>query len=187
MKTFVESLNSAVRNWWLSLLLGILYIALAIWLFVNPLASYLAISMVFSVFMFVSGLFGIIFALGNRHVLANWGWYLSSAIIDLLIGIVLLASPELSMAVLAYILAFWLLFRGFSGIGHATDLRRYGAPNWGWSLALAILAVIFAIGILMVPAAGAVTFVVMVGCALLAFGIFRILVAFELRRLHKLR
>lgn len=187
MKTFVESLNSAVRNWWLSLLLGILYIALAIWLFVNPLASYLAISIVFSVFMFVSGLFGVIFALGNRHVLANWGWYLSSAIIDLLIGIVLLTSPELSMAVLAYILAFWLLFRGFSGIGHATDLRRYSAPNWGWSLALAILAVIFAIGILMVPAAGAATVVVMVGCALLAVGIFRILVAFELRRLHKLQ
>lgn len=65
MKTFVESLNSAVRNWWLSLLLGILYIALAIWLFANPLASYLAISMVFSVFMFVSGLSGVIFALGN--------------------------------------------------------------------------------------------------------------------------
>ena len=185
MKTIADSLNSSIRNWWLSLILGILYIALAIWLFVNPLASYFALSIVFSVFMFISGLSEIVFAAANRDTLSNWGWYLSGGIIDLLIGILLLASPGLSMAVLPYILAFWLLFRGFAGIGHATDLRRYGSRNWGWYLALAILAVICSIGIIWVPAAGAMTFVFMVGYALLLFGIFRIVVSFELKKLKK--
>lgn len=185
MKTVVDSLNSAIKNWWLSIILGVLYIALAIWLFVNPLASYMALAIVFSIFMFVSGIFEIIFAVSNRARLTSWGWYLAGGIIDLLIGIMLLSSPGLSMAVLPFILAFWLMFRGFSGIGHAMDLKRFGSSSWGWYLAIAILAVLCSIGIIWVPAAGAFTFVFMVAYALILFGIFRIVVGVELKKLKK--
>lgn len=185
MKTFTDSLRPAVRNWWISLLLGLLYIALAIWLFAKPMATYFALSVLFSVFMFVSGVSEIVFAAANRNTLPAWGWYLAGGVIDLIIGILLLASPGLSMAMLPYILAFWLLFRGFSGIGHSIDLRQYGSRNWGWYLFLAILAVLCSIGIIWIPAAGAMTFVLVTGYALLLFGFFRIVVAFELRRLKK--
>lgn len=168
-------------------MLGILYFALAIWLFFNPLASYFALSVMFSAFMFVSGVSEIVFAVANRSSMPAWGWYLAGGILDLIIGILLLASPGLSMAILPYILAFWLLFRGIAGIGHAVDLRRYGSRNWGWYLFLAILAVACSIGIIFVPMAGAMTFVLITGYTLLVLGFFRLIVAFELRRLKKSR
>ena len=58
MKTFIDKMDYAVKNWWLSLLVGLLYIIVAIYLMFAPLASYVALSILFSVSMFVSGLFG---------------------------------------------------------------------------------------------------------------------------------
>ena len=55
MNTFDERISSAVKNWWVSLLLGLLYILIAICLMFTPMASYVALSLLFSVAMFVSG------------------------------------------------------------------------------------------------------------------------------------
>ena len=69
MKTFIDKMDYAVKNWWLSLLVGLLYIIVAIYLMFAPLASYVALSILFSVSMFVSGLFEIAFALANNTCL----------------------------------------------------------------------------------------------------------------------
>ena len=107
MKTFIDKMDYAVKNWWLSLLVGLLYIIVAIYLMFAPLASYVALSILFSVSMFVSGLFEIAFALANKKGISSWGWYLAGGIIDLILGIFLMASPGLSMEVLPFVLAFW--------------------------------------------------------------------------------
>ena len=125
MKTFIDKMDYAVKNWWLSLLVGLLYIIVAIYLMFAPLASYVALSILFSVSMFVSGLFEIAFALANKKGISSWGWYLAGGIIDLILGIFLMASPGLSMEVLPFVLAFWLMFRGFSATGYSMDLKRY--------------------------------------------------------------
>lgn len=124
MKTFIDKMDYAVKNWWLSLLVGLLYIIVAIYLMFAPLASYVALSILFSVSMFVSGLFEIAFALANKKGISSWGWYLAGGIIDLILGIFLMASPGLSMEVLPFVLAFWLMFRGFSATGYSMDLKR---------------------------------------------------------------
>ena len=123
MNTFDERISSAVKNWWVSLLLGLLYILIAICLMFTPMASYVALSLLFSVAMFVSGTLEILFAVSNRKHISSWGWYLAGGIIDLILGIYLMASPELSMTVLPFILAFWLMFRGFSSTGYAMASR----------------------------------------------------------------
>lgn len=51
-------------------MVGLLYIIVAIYLMFAPLASYVALSILFSVSMFVSGLFEIAFALANKRVSA---------------------------------------------------------------------------------------------------------------------
>ena len=38
MKTFIDKMDYAVKNWWLSLLVGLLYIIVAIYLMFAPLA-----------------------------------------------------------------------------------------------------------------------------------------------------
>lgn len=185
MNTFTDRINFAVRNWWMSLLTGILFVVFALYLMFAPLASYIALSILFSVSMFVSGLFEIAFALSNRKNISSWGWYLSGGIIDLILGVFLLITPGLSMSVLPFVLSFWLIFRGFSSTGYAMDLKRFGTRNWGWYMAFGILAILCSIGILWQPTLGAFTLVYLIAYALLIIGVSRIMLSFELRRLHK--
>ena len=185
MKTFIDKIDYAVKNWWVSLLLGLLYIIVALCLMFAPLSSYVALSIIFRVSMLVSGLLEIIFAASNRKTLSSWGWYLAGGIIDLILGIYLVAYPLLSMEVIPFFVAFWLMFRGFSAMGYSMDLQRYGTREWGWYMAFGILAIICSIAIIWQPGLGVFTLVYMIAYALLIIGIFRVMLSFELRSLHK--
>ena len=185
MNELVGGLGYAVKNWWMSLLLGLLYIAVALCLLFAPVSSYVALSVIFSISILVSGILEIFFAAGNKRTISSWGWYLAGGIIDLILGIFLMASPGLSMEVLPFVLAFWLMFRGFSATGYSMDLKRYGTRNWGWYMVFGILAILCSIGVIWQPALGAFTLVYMIAYALLIIGIFRVMLSFELKSLHK--
>lgn len=137
MNELVGGLGYAVKNWWMSLLLGLLYIAVALCLLFAPVSSYVALSVIFSISILVSGILEVFFAAGNKKTISSWGWYLAGGIIDLLIGIYLVFYPLVSMELIPFIVAFWLMFRGFTLCGYSTDLKRYGTKDWGgiWCLA----------------------------------------------------
>ncbi len=179
----LDELKSTVKNWWVSLLLGVLYVGLAIFMMFFPGDSLIALALVFSITMFATGFFEIIFAVSNKNVLDGWGWYLTGGIIDLILGLVLICLPIVSVAVIPFLVAFWFMFRGFSAIGVATDMSRYGWKNWGWYLAFGILAVICSFAIIFQPAVGALVAVYMAAFAFMFIGFFRIMLAFDLKKL----
>ena len=49
MKTIFDELQLEVKNWWISLILGILYVIVAISLMFSPLSGYAVLSILFSV------------------------------------------------------------------------------------------------------------------------------------------
>ena len=68
METVFNEIQHSVKNWWTSLLLGIVYIIVALWLMFSPVSTYVALSIIFSVSMLISGILEIIFALSNGKV-----------------------------------------------------------------------------------------------------------------------
>ena len=102
MNELVGGLGYAVKNWWMSLLLGLLYIAVALCLLFAPVSSYVALSVIFSISILVSGILEIFFAVGNKKIINSWGWYLAGGIIDLLIGIYLVFYPLVSMELIPF-------------------------------------------------------------------------------------
>ena len=184
MKTVFDGIEHSVKNWWMSLILGILYIGVAICLMFAPLSSYVALSIVFSISMLISGILEILFAISNKHV-SSWGWYLAGGIIDLIIGIYLVDNPMVSMDIITFLNDFWPMFRGFSATGYSMDLKRYGTRDWGWYMAFGILAILCSLLILWQPAVGALYAVYMISFTFLIIGFFRFMLAFELKNLHK--
>lgn len=178
-----EELKYAVKNWWISLLVGILFIGLSLLLIFFPVAGYEAIAITFSVLMFISGIFEIIFAANNKNILPGWGWFLALGILDVILGLVLLFIPGLKEAIIPFILAFWLMFRGISSIGYSIDLQRFGSKNWGWYLAIGILSILCSIGVIFFPVAGAISVVWILAFVFLFLGISRIMLAFDLKSL----
>ncbi len=186
MKTdLFEELKSSVKNWWVSLIVGILFVVFALILMYQPVDAFVALSLFFSICIFVCGVFEILFAFTNKGTLPGWGWYLTCGIIDLLIGIFLMCRPEVSMLMIPMIIAFWLMFRGITAVGLSIDLQRFGSKNWGWYLVFGILAVLCSLGIIVIPAAGALTAVYMAAFAFLFIGVFRIMLSFDLKNLKE--
>ncbi len=185
MTTLLQETVRTVKNWWLFLLYGIALIAMAIWMFSNPEQSYVALSIVFSIFVLVNGIFHIYFSYTNRNLIEGWGWYLAGGILELIIGIALISNPQLSMATLPFFIGFWLLFRAGFIIGSAFDLKKFGFSDWGWILFWGILLAAFAFIIIIRPSLGAFTAVFWTAFAFIFFGVSYIMFALKLRKLKK--
>ena len=71
------------------------------------------------------------------------------------------------------------------GTGYSIDLKRYGTRDWGWYMAFGILAILCSLLILWQPAIGALYAVYMISFTFLIIGLFRVMLSFELKNLHK--
>ena len=179
----MNALSKTLKNWWILLVLGIAFIFLSIWIFRTPLASYVSLALVFSILIFADGLAMLIFSISNWNQIEGRGWYLASAIITFLIGIILLAYPGLSLATLPFVVGFWLLFRSIAIISSAIEFRGYKFSGWGWVLFTGILLLILSFMIIMNPIFGALYVVTYTALALLMLGIGQIWLAFQLRKI----
>ncbi|MBJ2175666.1 DUF308 domain-containing protein [Aureibaculum sp. A20] len=181
--SILSSAQAAVKNWWISLLIGILYIIAGVWVFQTPLESYVSLSIIFSVFIFVSGISQIALSISSKNEMQDWGWYLAGGILDLIIGILLITHPLMTMAILPFYVGFWLLFQGFMAIGLSFQLKSVGGPSWGWLLFLGILTLLFSFLLLANPILAGVSIVYMTAMAFVTAGIFRIILAFNLKKI----
>jgi len=177
-------LSQRARNWWVSLLVGMLAVVLGIWCLATPMTTLVAITYVFIAGFLVSGILDLVFAISNRQVLAGWGWTLAGGIIDLLFAFLLMCFPlPVVTTILVYFIGFWILFRSIWTIGIASELNNY--VNSTWLLVSGILSLLFAIFYLFSPTFNGIFVVALVGIAFLFYGIFRILLSFQLRKINK--
>jgi len=177
-----RSTIGTVQISWSNLLSGLFFLALGIWVLATPLQSYLAFTLIFSISMFLSGIAEIYFFSIHRNNYKNGGWYLLGGFLDLAFGALLLLYPSLSMIILPVFVALWLLFRGIWSIGISLELKSFGESIWGLFLMLGILIVFLSLLLLSNPILGGVSIVMMTASAFIVIGIFRICVAFRLKR-----
>lgn len=182
-----ESVKQTVKNWWVSLVIGVLALIVGVWSMTTPDVTLVALTYVFIFTFFLTGIFEIIFAVSNKDTLSGWGWTLAGGIIDIVFGILILTLPPIVAAVtLVYFVGFWIIFRCIWMIGESMELKKMNVNGWGWLLALAILGVLFGITFLISPLfTGAVFIVAFVAVAFIIYGIFRIYMAFRMRSINQ--
>lgn len=185
MTSFLKQVSGSIKHWYVPLLIGILLIITGIWTFAAPMESYLALSIVFSVTFLVVGIMECFFAIANRKEISNWGWTLVLGILTTVVGFLLIARPEVSMATLPIFIGLVILFRSIAGIGWSIDMRDSGLDDWKSFLGLGILGIIASMIILWNPMLGGLTITIWTGLAFLVTGIWSIYLAFQLRKVHK--
>jgi len=183
MSNLISKVSGTIKNWWVFLLLGILLLISAYWMFSTPVASFIGLATLFSSLIFVSGLFSVFFALTNKEDIDNFGLHLASGIFDVIIGFILLMYPGLTVVLFSLFIGFWLLFRGFNMISVSFKIKADGDEGWGWILAFGILIVIFAMMSIINPLIGASYLVYTLAFTLVLFGIANIALALKMRKL----
>ena len=104
-----ETYSSNNRYWWLMLIIGILSILCGIWVFRNPVESYFALAVYFSIMFILYGIGEIVNAFAGQRY-RNWGWGLAVGILDLVIGFILLGNLAWAADLLPYVVGFILMF-----------------------------------------------------------------------------
>ncbi len=180
-----EAISQSVKNWWIPLITGILFLLLGIWVFSTPITSYLALVFLFQISFLIIGLIEVFHAIAVRGILPNWGWILVGGLVNILLAMLLIANPDLTARILPIYVGFILLFRSLMGISWAFDIRRWGGQGWGWTLVFAVLGVIFAFLMIANPAFGGFTIVIYTAMSIIMLGITQIVISIGLRRVKK--
>lgn len=177
----LHALRSPSKNWYLLLILGLIFIVMGIWVILTPVSSFIALSVFFAVTFLVTGFSEIIYAISNRKILENWGWNLAEGVFDLILGVILVSHPGLSIAFLIFYVGFALIFRSIMTIGWSVHLNKLGTKNWGWVLVLGIFGLIFSFMLLWNPTLTGLAIVVYLGIAFIMIGIAQVFLSFRLR------
>jgi len=124
MKTHGLRIVTESRNWWLILIVGILFVlgGFAYWFF--PVVGFAVASQLFGWLLIVAGVVKVCVAGGpNRTHL--WGWWLAGGIIEMFIGFMLVRSIILSETVFPFVLAVVFFFWGIESIANCAIVRHF--------------------------------------------------------------
>ncbi|TDQ73513.1 HdeD family acid-resistance protein [Sphingobacterium yanglingense] len=179
--SFFKTIKNSVKHWYIPLIIGILLILLGFYTISTPVASFLALTILFSWSFIISGLLEIVFAVQNKDEIEGWGWYLAGGILYTLFGALLFANPAMSAMTLTFVIGFYIMFRSIQLMAFSFDLKQYGSKNWGWITVWAVLGLIFSFILLWNPAFAGLSLVIWVALAIISIGFSACFLAFQLK------
>jgi uncharacterized membrane protein HdeD (DUF308 family) len=123
MKTNYMNYIGQTRLWWVVLIVGILMTigGFAYWFW--PVAGYATAATIFGWLLIVTGVVMLSVATGTRQVLGK-SWWIAGAIINMLIGFILIRDVFLSERVLPYVLGAIFIYWGIESIVNGAYRRE---------------------------------------------------------------
>lgn len=185
MSNFFQNLTQSVKHWYIPLVFGIIFLICGFYVFSVPLATYVTLSIIFSVSFLVSGITEVFFSIQNSKSLQGWGWFLASGLLTTAIGLYLVAYPQISMSVLPFVVGFTLLFRSFQLLGFAFDMKSQNIMSWGNVALTSAGGIIFSLLLIFNPVFTGISLVTLTAVSFIFIGIASIMLALDLKKLTK--
>jgi uncharacterized membrane protein HdeD (DUF308 family) len=178
-----DAIRGVTRNWWLFLILGVLWILFGMFVLSYNVGSLLALAIFAGVTFIMTGINQI---LSFGRVEGGWRWlYLVGGVLSILAGIIAFVWPGRTLLVISVVLAWFLVFKGIVDIIAA--FSNHGRPWWWMTLILGILELLLGIWAAGYPGRSLIVFVNLVGIYAIFYGFTEVFAAFDLRGLgHRL-
>jgi uncharacterized membrane protein HdeD (DUF308 family) len=165
-------------SWWAVGLRGILGILFGLICLLTPGLAVEVFVILFAAYMLVDGVFAIAAGIKAARNGERWGLLILEGIVDLAAGLVAVLWPAITLVALIWIIAVWAIVSGALMLSAAFTLNL---DHGRWWLALGgIASIIFGILLVIEPLIGAVVLTMWVGAYAIVFGIFLLILAFQL-------
>jgi uncharacterized membrane protein HdeD (DUF308 family) len=171
--------GTLVRNWWLFTLRGALGIVFGVIALAWPGATMLSLVIVFSAYMLVDGVAGIIAAVRAARQRARWGVLVLEGLLDIAAGIAAFLWPGLTVLAFVVLVAVWAVVTG--ALMTAAGFRLNTEHGRWWLVLGGLLSLIYGAVLIVAPMVGAVVLTWWIGAYAIAFGISLIIFSFKLR------
>ena len=172
--------QTLVQNWWLFLVRGVLGIVFGLLALIFPGATMLSLVLLFSAYMLVDGVFGIISAVrAIRRKEDRWGLLIFEGILNIAVGILAFLWPGLTVIAFVWLVAAWAIVSG--GLMTAAGFRLNIEHGRWWLVLGGLLSVAYGALLIITPLIGAVVLTWWLGAYAIAFGVALVVFAFKLR------
>ena len=182
----VDRASKSVKNWWVLLIAGILLIAAGIVVFCYPSVSIKVLSILFGVVILASGVAQLALAISTGNYFLTRGYVVAGGILNVFLGIILLANPEWTIMIMPILLGLWMLYESFMIMGAGSDMSMFRISGSGWTIALGVILLVLSIMTLIwYNSVGAAMVVVLTGIAFIIDGTFAIYASICLKDVNK--
>ncbi len=183
---YLERTERLIRHWWLSLIGGVVLIAIGFIVMVNPVASYFAFAMWLGFAVMLSGILSLLQSLSSNNRYVRNGWLILAAIADIIIGLLLVFNFLLSAFAMPILLGIWLLYRGAAMLAQGIDLKSNNVRGGGWIIFYSAIVIVISIAVLWMPMTlGVQTVVLFVAIAFVSYGVALVSLGFRLWDIHR--
>jgi uncharacterized membrane protein HdeD (DUF308 family) len=174
-------LHGLAKNWWLLLLRGIAAIIFGILAFAWPGITLLSLVILYGAYALVDGVLSIAAAVGGGGGATPRWWLIVVGLLGIAAGLLTFFWPQITALVLLMFIGAWALIHGVFEIIGAIRLRKEIDNEWMLILSGA-LSVIFGAAMLIMPGAGALALIWVIGAYSIIFGILFVGFAFRLKK-----
>jgi uncharacterized membrane protein HdeD (DUF308 family) len=179
-----DSLGEALaRNWWLIALRGVLGVIFGVIALVMPIATILALVLLFSAYMVVDGAIAIYAAIRAARKQEGWGFLLFQGIASLAAAAIAFMWPGLTVVAFVLLIAAWSIVSGCLMLAAA---MRTEQARW-WLVLGGAAALLYGFLMIVAPLSGAVVLTWWLGAFALVFGAALIVLSLKLRSRYSRR
>jgi uncharacterized membrane protein HdeD (DUF308 family) len=175
--------NTLAKNWWLLLLRGIAAIIFGVLAFAWPGLTLLTLILFYGAFALMDGVLAIVAAITGGAPGPRW-WLAIVGLLGIAAGLLTFLMPGLSALVLLYFIAGWAIATGVFQIIGAIQLRKEIDNEWFLILG-GVISVLFGLGMMVAPGAGALALVWVIGSYAVVIGAMFVALAFRLKKHHR--
>ena len=181
----VETSKKMIRFWWATSVVGVLMIILGLVMMIFPTISYLVLSSIVGVVIFVSGISNLALAANSHNIMVGKVWVFANGIVEALLGFILMFSVAVSELILPVLLGLWMLFKALNIIGVSDDMSILEMPGASWTMLMGILTLLCAFIVISQPLIfGATAVVLWSSIALIILGATLFLYSLQLKKMH---
>lgn len=137
-----EAMRETVKRYSLWYLIqGVLLVVAGVLAIISPIIASVAVVLLLGWVLIISGALQALGLIGASNVPHFW-LQLISAVLAILIGLLLLRSPESGLLVMTMLLIVYFMVEGIAKVIFALTIRPF--PNWGWVLASGLVGIVLA-------------------------------------------
>src|SRR6202521_4745159 len=172
--------HALAKNWWMLLLRGIAAIIFGVLALAWPGMTLLTLILFYGAYALVDGVLAIVAAITGGALLPRW-WLAIVGLLGIAAGLLTFLMPGLTAIVLLYFIAGWAIATGVFQIIGAIKLRKEIDNEWLLILG-GVISVLFGVGMMLAPGAGALALVWVIGTYAVILGVVFVALALRVKK-----
>ena len=171
-------------NWWLLLIVGIIFFILSIKVMYHPAKSILGLAFFIGWASLISGIFQIIFSVSVKNIMRNWAWRLFSGVVNVIIGVIFLSHPAMTAEILPYFFGFWMIFIGIATFFNGIRESNSNVPGGWFEMILGVIIFIGGMSISYYPGLQAEMLIWFMSFSLMFYGLYFIILSLQISKMR---